>query len=205
MPASEARLSAEKMRADLGEVKIGRAIFVLDETTSTNDAILEMAELGAEEGVVIFAEHQTAGRGQRGNRWESTPGKGLWFSILLQPNIAVDESARLTTWAAENVAQVISGELDLAASVKPPNDVYVAGKKVAGVLAEMRARKDAPHLAIVGIGVNANQMLEDFPPGLRASAASLAILRGKRVERLALAVALLRQLDRTYRDFSMTV
>ena len=82
-------LSADKLRADLGSVVIGRDIDVLNETTSTNDSVLERALPITPEGLVVFAERQTAGRGQRNNSWESATGKGLWFSILLRPKIDI--------------------------------------------------------------------------------------------------------------------
>ena len=83
---------------------------------------------------MVFAEHQTAGRGQRGNKWESTPGKGLWFSILLRPEIPVQDSGMLTSWAARIVADTIGNYAGVEARVKPPNDVYVPkeGRRRAG-------------------------------------------------------------------------
>jgi BirA family transcriptional regulator, biotin operon repressor / biotin---[acetyl-CoA-carboxylase] ligase len=150
--------------------------------------------------LVVFAEHQTAGRGQRGNVWESAAGKGLWFSILLRPKIEIDQSARLTKWAAQTVAQTIEEELSLRAAIKLPNDVYVDGRKVAGVLVEMRAQKQQTHIAVAGIGVNVNHDADDFPPDLRASAGSLALALGHPLDRHPLAVALLSNLDRSYRE-----
>ena len=195
------RLSAEKLRIELGEVTIGREIVVLNETTSTNDAILQRTTSETKEGLVIFAEHQTAGRGQHGKHWESAPGKGLWFSVLLRPKIDIAESARITTWAAETIAATIEQELSLRAKIKSPNDVYVDGRKVAGVLVEMRAQKNAPHIGILGIGVNVNHTAEDFPAELRTTAGSLAAAIGHPLDRHLLAVALLRNLDRTYPTF----
>src|SRR3982751_3194247 len=96
-------LSAETIRAELGDVAIGSEIVVLPVVASTNDVVCELAKDNRAEGLVVFAEHQTAGRGQRGNVWESAPGKGLWFSVLLTPAIELPESARLTTWAAQTV------------------------------------------------------------------------------------------------------
>jgi len=197
--ATADRLSAGKLRTDLGEVTIGREIVVLEETTSTNDAILQRTTNETKEGVVVFAEHQTAGRGQHGKHWESAPGKGLWFSVLLRPKIDIGESARLTTWAAETIAATIEQELSLRATIKSPNDVYVDGRKVAGVLVEMRAQKNAPHIGILGIGVNVNHTAEDFPAELRTTAGSLAAAIGRPLDRHLLAVALLRNLDRSYR------
>jgi BirA family biotin operon repressor/biotin-[acetyl-CoA-carboxylase] ligase len=193
-------LSADKLRAHLDCAIIGRDIVVLDETTSTNDSVFERASPTTPEGLVVFAERQIAGRGQRSNSWESAAGKGLWFSILLRPKIDIGESPQLAEWAARTVAETISKEFDLQATVKLPNDVVVAGKKIAGVLVEMRAQKSAPHIAIVGIGVNVNHGPEDFSEELRARAISLAIALDREVDRHRFAAALLQNLDRSYRE-----
>ena len=194
------RLSEDEIRDALSGCTIGREIFVLDETTSTNDSVLERTSLSTREGLVVFAERQTAGRGQRNNSWESATGKGIWFSILLRPKIDIGASPQLAEWAARTVADTISKEFALQATVKLPNDVVVAQKKIAGVLVEMRAQKNAPHIAIVGIGVNVNHRPEDFSEELRARAISLAMALDREVDRHQLAVALLRNLDAGYRD-----
>lgn len=191
-------LSADKLRADVDSKIIGREIVLLETTTSTNDAVLERALPSTPEGLVVFAEHQSVGRGQRSNSWESVAGKGLWFSILLRPNIDIGESPRLSKWAALTVAETISGELDLPAIVKLPNDVIVSGKKVAGVLVDMHAQENAQHIAIVGLGVNVNHATQDFSDELRARAISLAMALNRHVDRQEIAVALLKNLDRTY-------
>ena len=194
------RLIVNEMRAELGTTVIGREIIVLEQTGSTNDAILRIATSNSKEGVVLFAEHQTEGRGQRGNRWESAAGKGLWFSILLQPRIDINNSPRLTTWAAEAISDLIQNEFFLKATIKLPNDVEINGRKVAGVLVEMRAQEKAPHLAIAGIGINVNQSPEDFPRELQSRAISLAMALDRQVNRQKFAIALLRNLDRSYRE-----
>jgi BirA family biotin operon repressor/biotin-[acetyl-CoA-carboxylase] ligase len=193
-------LVAEELQADLAGGVIGREIIVLEQTNSTNDAILEVANANSKEGLVVFAEHQTAGRGQRGNRWESAAGKGLWFSILLRPRIDLASSPQLTAWAAEAVSDAIQNEFSLTPTIKPPNDVQIDGRKIAGVLVEMRAQEKAAHLAIAGIGVNVNQSREDFPRELQSRAISLAMALGTQIDRQSFAVALLRKLDRTYRE-----
>jgi len=193
-------LSADKLRADVDPAIVGREIVVVDETTSTNDSVLERTSPSTPEGLVVFAERQTAGRGQRTNSWESAAGKGLWFSFLLRPKIDIGDSPRLAEWAARTVADTISKEFALAATVKLPNDVIVAGKKIAGVLVEMRVQKNAPHIAIVGVGVNVNHQPEDFSEELRTRAVSLAMALDREIDRHQFAVALLRNLDRTYGD-----
>ena len=197
-------LVAEELQADLASGVIGREIIVLKQTGSTNDAILQIANANSKEGLVVFAEHQTAGRGQRGNRWESAAGKGLWFSILLRPKIDLASSPQLTAWAAEAVSGAIQNEFSLTPTIKLPNDVQIEGRKIAGVLVEMRAQEKAAHLAIAGIAVNVNQSREDFPKELQRRAISLAMALGKQIDRQSLAVALLRKLDRTYREKFMS-
>jgi BirA family transcriptional regulator, biotin operon repressor / biotin---[acetyl-CoA-carboxylase] ligase len=194
------RLVAYSMEADLGRVVVGQRIIVLDQTGSTNDAILEIATPNFEEGLVLFAEHQTGGRGRRGNRWESATGKGLWFSILLRPRIELSESPRLTAWAAKSISDTIRNEFSLEPTIKLPNDVQVYGRKIAGILVEMRAQKKEPCLAIVGIGINVNQTRADFPKELQERAISLAIALDGQVDRQQFAVAVLRDLNRLYTE-----
>jgi BirA family biotin operon repressor/biotin-[acetyl-CoA-carboxylase] ligase len=213
------RLIADQVKAEVPDTIIGREIIVLEETGSTNDAILQLASaqeaavslgrcsLGEggsppsiKEGLVLFAEHQTSGRGQRGNRWESKAAKGLWFSILIRPEIQLSDSPRLTIWAIEAVSDVIRAEFGIEPVIKLPNDVQLYGRKVAGVLVEMRAQEKAPHLAVVGIGINVNQSGEDFPQELQDRAISLAMALGRKVDRQNFAIALLRKLDVRYRE-----
>ena len=194
------RLIADELQAHSPRATIGRQIIVLEQTSSTNDAILQVAAANSNEGLVLFAEHQTAGRGQRGNRWESAAGKGLWFSILLRPKIQINDSGQLTIWAIETISDVIRTQFSLEPAIKLPNDIQLYGRKVAGVLVEMRAQEKAPHLAVVGIGVNVNQSMEDFPPELQNRAISLGMALHRPVDRRQFAVAVLRYLDRTYRE-----
>src|SRR6266516_5808054 len=194
------RLIADELQAHSARATIGRQIIVLEQTSSTNDAILQVATANSNQGLVLFAEHQTAGRGQRGNRWESAAGKGLLFSVLLRPKIQINDSGQLTIWAIETISDVIRIEFSLEPAIKLPNDVQLSGRKVAGVLVEMRAQDKAPHLAVVGIGINVNQSMEDFPPELQNRAISLAMALHRPVDRRQFAVAVLRYLDRTYRE-----
>jgi BirA family biotin operon repressor/biotin-[acetyl-CoA-carboxylase] ligase len=197
-------LNADQLKAEVSDALIGREIIVLQETGSTNDVISGVALTDGlppiPEGLVVFAEHQTDGRGQRGNRWESTAGKGLWFSILLRPEIPLSDSGRLMIWAIQAISDVIRSEIGLESAIKLPNDVHLYQRKVSGVLVEMRAQNKAPHLAVVGIGINVNHCRDDFPADLQDRAISLAMALGRHVDRQHFAVALLRKLDVTYRQ-----
>jgi BirA family biotin operon repressor/biotin-[acetyl-CoA-carboxylase] ligase len=198
------RLIADQLQAALPGSLVGREIIVLEQTSSTNADISRIASTDGlpsiPEGLVVFADHQTDGRGQRGNRWESAAGKGLWFSILLRPQIQISDSGRLTIWAIEAVSDVIRIEFALEPAIKLPNDIQLNGQKVAGVLVEMRGQAKAPHLAVVGIGINVNQSRDDFPAELQDRAISLAMALGRQVDRQKFAVALLRNLDLRYRE-----
>jgi BirA family biotin operon repressor/biotin-[acetyl-CoA-carboxylase] ligase len=191
------RLIATELRAGLAGCRIGNEIVVVEETASTNDLAWEAAERGAAAGFVIFAERQTKGRGQYGRRWESAPYQGLWLSILLRPAMTLRESPRLTSLLAEVVSATIAEETGCASTIKPPNDIYISDRKVAGVLVEGRTAGDGRYVAVAGIGINANQTIEDFPEELRASAGSLAMASGRKIDRSTLAIALLKNLDGT--------
>jgi BirA family biotin operon repressor/biotin-[acetyl-CoA-carboxylase] ligase len=192
-------LRAEVLRAALGESFIGNEIVVLEETTSSNDVVWQLACEGGRAGLVVFAERQTAARGQRGNRWEAATQLGLWFSILLRPGIEPVESPRLTSWTAEAIARTIEEQIGIAPRIKMPNDVYVGERKVAGVLVEMRVEKNGAYAAIAGLGVNVNHTASDFSPEVRPRAGSLFMVAGKKFNRESIAIALLRNLDRSYR------
>ena len=189
------RLIAAELCEGLKGCRIGNGIVVVEEARSTNDLAWEAMERGAKEGFVAFAESQTAGRGQYGRRWESAPYLGLWFSVLLRPALTLQESPRLTSLLADLVAATIAEETACAATIKPPNDIYLAGRKVAGILVEGRMDKDGSYVAVAGIGINVNQAVDDFPAELRATAGSLAMVTGQKIDRSKLAIALLRKLE----------
>jgi len=113
---------------------------VFEETSSTNDVVGHMARSQAREGLVVFAESQTKGRGRHGRAWVSPRGKGLLFSVLLRPKFKPSAAPRITVAASVAVAHAIHKATGLDARIKWPNDVTIAGKKVAGILTELHAR-----------------------------------------------------------------
>jgi len=168
---------------------IGREVVVLEETTSTNDVAAQWGREGVEEGIVVIAERQTAGRGRMGRRWESEGG--LCFSVLLRPAMA--DWSRLTTWAGVAVARGIEAVLPgCRAGLKWPNDVWLDGKKVAGILCESEA--GAKGWVVVGVGVNVNEVPEEFCD----RATSLREVGGAPLDRKVVIAALLREMDASY-------
>jgi BirA family biotin operon repressor/biotin-[acetyl-CoA-carboxylase] ligase len=177
---------------------IGRDIRVFERTSSTNDVIEKLARDGVEEGVVVFAESQTEGRGRLGRKWISPARKGLWFSVLLRPDLRPQEATQLTVASATALARAIKAETGLPPEIKWPNDILIGGKKVAGILTEMSAELDRVKQIILGIGVDVNLTAAEFPPELRKQATSLRIESGKPVSRPELAARILSELDRDY-------
>jgi len=192
-------LHADDLLSRLGKTKvIGRDIRVFEQTTSTNDVIEKLARDGVKEGVVVFAESQTRGRGRLGRKWISPERKGLWFSILLRPDLRPQETTQLTVASATALRRAIQSETGLNPEIKWPNDILIGGKKVAGILTELSAELDRVKHVILGIGVDVNLDVSGFPPELRRLATSLKIETGKAIERPELAATILRELDLDY-------
>jgi BirA family biotin operon repressor/biotin-[acetyl-CoA-carboxylase] ligase len=183
----------------LGKTKvIGRDIRVFQETTSTNDVIEKLARDGVKEGVVVFAESQTRGRGRLGRKWMSPAKRGLWFSVLLRPDLRPQEATRLTVASATALRRAIESQTGLEPEIKWPNDILINGRKVAGILTELSGELDHIKYVVLGIGVDVNLGQGEFPAELRKLATSLKVELGKPVSRPELAVAILRELDHDY-------
>jgi len=192
-------LHADDLLSRLGRTRvIGRDIRVFQETTSTNDVVEKLARDGVKEGVVVFAESQTRGRGRLGRKWTSPRGRGLWFSVLLRPDLRPQEATRLTIASATALRRAIETQTGLRANIKWPNDILVNGRKAAGILTELSAEPDHIKYVILGIGVDVNLSPADLPAELRKVATSLKAELGGPVARPELAVAILRELDRDY-------
>jgi BirA family biotin operon repressor/biotin-[acetyl-CoA-carboxylase] ligase len=193
------RLIAREIARGLDAKIVGRQVAVLDRVPSTNDAAWQEALSGAPEGTVIFAEEQTAGRGRMGRRWFSPPRSGLLFSIVLRPQLEVQQSSLLTVLSAVAVAEALQERLGLPARIRWPNDITIRDRKVAGILVEGRSLATGSAF-VLGIGVNVRGRARDFPPELRERATSLAAETRAALERNGLARDLLASLDRWYGD-----
>lgn len=192
-------LHADDLLAGLGKTKIiGRDIRVFEETTSTNDVVEKLARDNVKEGVVVFAESQTRGRGRMGRKWISPPRKGLWFSILLRPPMRPTAVTQLTIAAATALFRAVHAQTGIAPEIKWPNDILIHGKKTAGILTELSAEPDKVKHVILGVGIDVNLAASEFPPDLRKIATSLRIETGHRQNRADLAVKILRELDHDY-------
>lgn len=172
-------------------------IVVLETTGSTNDDARRLAIGGAPEGTVVLAERQSAGRGRLGRNWDSPERVGLYLSVLLRPADPIDRIGRYPIAAAVAVCAACRAFAGDRVVLKWPNDVLTDQGKLAGVLAEMRRGTSGTDL-VLGVGVNVNQVAQDFPTALRGTATSLRILRhGVVLDRETVASTLLEALGAT--------
>lgn len=193
-------LHADDLRSALGKsVIIGRDIRVFEETTSTNDVVEKLARDNVKEGAVVFAESQTKGRGRLGRKWISPLKKGLWLSVLLRPAMRPAQVTQLTVASATALARAIRKQTGLRPNIKWPNDILIGGKKLAGILTELNAEVDKVRYVILGMGINVNHALADFPPELRKLATSVKLEKGEPQDRARLAVQILQELEVDYR------
>jgi BirA family transcriptional regulator, biotin operon repressor / biotin---[acetyl-CoA-carboxylase] ligase len=145
------------------------------------------------EGAVAVAEQQTEGRGRLGRSWEAPAGTSVLVSILLLPAVQAARLPELSLVAGGAVAEAIVEVTGLEPTIKFPNDVLIAGRKVAGILAESSEGR-----VVLGIGVNANQTLEELPVETQTEPTSLRLELGEPVNRVQLLAAILLQLERAY-------
>ena len=194
-------MNVEELRTFFARRVVGRRIEYFEEVESTNSEALRLAQQGAPEGTVVMADAQTRGRGRLDRVWESPPSKNLYLSVLLRPDIPAVSSSLIPLMTGVAVAEVVAQYCPGRVRLKWPNDVLVGGKKICGILTEMRTRGDRVHFLVVGMGVNLNMQKLDFPRELRETATSLRIETGGDVDRLDFAVRLFESLERWYRVF----
>lgn len=187
------RLCPDQIEEALGASLIGRRVAVWNRVTSTNDLAARAAGSRRNEGLVVLAEEQTAGRGRRGRSWNAPPHSSVLLSVLIFPEGPLADPAWLTALGAVSVAELVRDWTGAEAKIKWPNDVRVHGRKIAGILVERGAG------AVIGIGLNVNMEPDGFPLELADSSTSIQILKGHRVDRSDLAAFLIRRLDNDYR------
>ena len=195
------------LRALREKAIIGGEIEHYAQVASTNDIALARGKGGAAEGTLIIAEHQTAGRGRYGRKWEAPPGKCILASLVLRHRLMRAQVALPNLIGAIAIARAIHATYRLDARIKVPNDVRIGKKKVAGVLTELAYDTRHQPFFVLGFGVNVNLVLDDFPPELHETATSVRLALSEvgnalnpdvDVCRVSLLQAILQQLEDTY-------
>ncbi|TYR79931.1 biotin--[acetyl-CoA-carboxylase] ligase [Priestia megaterium] len=195
------KVSTNELLLGLQTKKIGQHIHYEESVDSTQKIAHRMAQEGAEEGTIIVAEEQTAGRGRLDRKWYSPKYTGVWMSIILRPNIPPQQAPQLTLLTAVAVVQAIQEVTGLSPDIKWPNDILLNGKKIVGILTEMQADFDRIHSVIIGIGMNVNQQLEHFDKQIQQIATSLSIEKEEEINRAALMQAIFLKLEALYEEY----
>lgn len=193
-----------KLNGLLKTENIGKVLHYHDEVDSTNTVLFRLAEKGASEGTVVIADKQTSGRGRLGRKWISPPGVNLYISLLFRPRIPARESPLLTFLASVALVEAIKKTGAENPCIKWPNDVQLDGRKVAGVLTEMKPRGNSAEFVVVGLGVNINMTRAEINSEMREASRTATSIKerlGKDIDRAKFASDLLLEIESWYRTF----
>ncbi|HDQ93007.1 MAG TPA: biotin--[acetyl-CoA-carboxylase] ligase [Synergistetes bacterium] len=175
----------------LSDCPWGHPVLFWEEIDSTQSPAKEMARQGAPEGVIILADKQTSGRGRLGRRWISPPGGGIYFSVIIRPEISPEQIQTLSLASAMAVQDAILSEYGIQCQLKWPNDILWQDSKLCGILSEVSSEPGMIHYAVTGIGINANTT--DFDMDLGEAATSLASILGHDIDRGLMTASVIRR------------
>lgn len=189
----------EEVLRHLQTETVGKKIVFYKEVDSTNtQAKIHASEYP--EGTIFLAEAQSGGRGRLGRIWSSKPGKGIWCSVLLKPDVRPTVAGQFPLLTAVAIVEALHG-IGVNARIKWPNDLLINGKKVCGILTEMVAELDRINLLVIGFGLNVKHHTDDFPAEVQSIATSLEMVLGREIDRSQLLAQILFQLERRYHQF----
>lgn len=181
---------------------LGRKIHWYPSMESTNGMAMKLALQDVAHGSIVTALEQTGGRGRRGRTWFSPQG-GLWLSIILQQPFPLRIAPELTLLTSVAVKRALALEVGVQAKIKWPNDILLEGKKICGILAEIRADGEQVEHAVVGIGINTNIQAADFPRDITERASSVQALSGRRVSHIRLLTRLLTEFESLFHELTL--
>jgi BirA family biotin operon repressor/biotin-[acetyl-CoA-carboxylase] ligase len=190
-------LTPEAISTGLGTRFVGQRVVCYESVSSTNDVAKQLAEEGAVEGTLIVADEQISGRGRHARRWHASAGKSLLLSIILRPPLKPEQLPHLLMSSALAVAQAIEHSTGLVAHFKWPNDILLGGKKAGGILTETSLIGEELAYAVIGVGLNVNLDVDDFPE-IAATATSLSTELAHKASRLKVLRSLLTFMEREY-------
>ncbi len=195
-------ITATEIAHGLKTKVIGRVAHSYRTVKSTNDIATQLAEHGAKEGTIVTAEMQTKGRGRLGRTWHSPEGMGIYLSIILRPKFLPEDAPGISLMTALALADTFSHYCPNEIGIKWPNDLFIHGKKAAGILTELSAERGTINYLVVGVGMNINHASQDFPAELRATATSLRRFLKRKVDRLAVLRLFLLNFEKEYARYA---
>jgi len=195
---SEWDLESSRIIEALGENTLIKKLLVLEEVDSTNE-FLKREINTLEDGTLTVAVNQNAGKGSKGRRWVSPPESGVWMSLLICPDIPVNKASVLTLVMAVSVARACRKLYGLPIQIKWPNDIVCNGKKICGILTEMKQTVNGNYGVIIGMGINVNTA--EFPQELQIKATSVYLETGKKWQRFDLIGKIMKCFTEDYKLF----
>lgn len=192
------KISGNEIKIGLKTIKMGHYVHFEETVSSTQKIAQTLANEGAVEGTIVVAEKQTKGRGRMARNWYSPSGTGIWMSLIIRPNLPVQATPQLTLLTAVAIVQALEEVTPLKPDIKWPNDILINGKKLVGILTELQAEADQVHSIIIGIGINVNQALIDFPEELHPIATSIHLETGELWDRARLIQEILFKFETLY-------
>jgi len=193
-------LNQENLKQNLAGKFIGHQLHYYEEIGSTNDEAFRLGVAGAPEGTALIAERQSAGKGRMQRVWHSPAGVNVYTSIILRPHFEPVRAPQISIAAGVAVAETINQYCPGKVQLKWPNDVQIGGKKICGILAQMKMSVNTIDFVVVGIGINVNLNHEEFPPDIQEIATSLSIETGNEISRLELIIRLYENMAKWYKE-----
>lgn len=190
----------ESLKQQLSDKFIGHSLYYYKEIGSTNDEAFRLGVAGAPEGTALIAESQRSGKGRMQRAWHSPAGVNIYTSIILRPHFEPARAPQISIAAGVAVAETIDQYCPGKVQLKWPNDVQIGGKKICGILAQMKMSVNTIDFVVVGIGINVNLNHEEFPPDIQEIATSLAIETGNEISRLELIIRLYENMAKWYKE-----
>ncbi|MEX1137877.1 MAG: biotin--[acetyl-CoA-carboxylase] ligase [Bacteroidota bacterium] len=191
-------LSKQNLQRGLTTSLFGSKLFFFESIDSTNACAKTLAQTGTPEGTVVVTEFQSHGRGRHGRPWTAHAGENLLFSVVLRPSLPRTSAGLLTFFAAVSVARGIEHVCGKPMEYKWPNDLLFHGRKTCGILLENSLDGENVEYAVVGVGINVNQL--EFGHNLDGRATSLALELGRPIDRTKLFSAIMNSMELAYRD-----
>lgn len=193
--ASPDRVNAANIQKQLKTKRYGRNVRYYESCATTQSIAHDAAQNGEPDGTLIVSEEQTAGKGRLSRPWSSTARKGVWMSLIIRPALMPQQAPQMTLVAAVAIVRAIEEVMKIEATIKWPNDILIDGKKMTGILTELQSDPDRVKAIIIGIGMNINHDMDDFPEEIRDIATSLKLQSGKEVDRALLIAEILSFLE----------
>ena len=194
-------IKASEISKDLNTKWVGKNLYVFDEVQSTNTVAKFLAKNGAENGTVVISERQTDAKGRSGKAWASPIG-GIWLSLIVKPNVDYSKLPMITIGTGVAVAKAIERTGIKSAEIKWPNDIIIHDKKVCGILTEAVTTFNTIDSVIIGVGIDANIDIADFPEELQDGTTTLSDELGRKEDENVLIKLFLEEFEKIGETFN---